>query len=58
MQSDTNFKQRKKIPIQEIIPYISWTPYFNALGLNGRYPNRKYPNIFNDEVRERFIYRK
>ena len=26
------------IPVEEIIDYIDWTPFFNAWGFNSRYP--------------------
>eukprot|EP00922_Rhytidocystis_sp_ex-Travisia-forbesii_P039999 GHVS01059505.1.p1 GENE.GHVS01059505.1~~GHVS01059505.1.p1 ORF type:complete len:1270 (-),score=233.20 GHVS01059505.1:185-3994(-) len=36
-------------PIIEVLPYIDWTPFFQTYQLRGKYPNRDYPNIFNDE---------
>merc|ERR1712048_1345793 len=36
-------------PIEEIIEYIDWTPFFQVYQLRGKYPNRDYPAIFNDE---------
>jgi len=35
--------------IEEILPYIDWNPFFQTWELRGRYPNRGYPKIFNDE---------
>ncbi|CAM9123188.1 unnamed protein product [Ectocarpus fasciculatus] len=35
--------------IEEVIPYIDWNPFFQTWELRGRYPNRGYPKIFNDE---------
>merc|ERR1711870_218341 len=35
-------------PIQEIIEYIDWTPFFQVYQLRGKYPNRDYPAIFKD----------
>lgn len=32
-----------------MIPYIDWNPFFQTWELRGRYPNRGYPKIFNDE---------
>jgi 5-methyltetrahydrofolate--homocysteine methyltransferase len=29
---------RREIPIEEIVPYIDWTPFFHAWELRGRYP--------------------
>ncbi len=34
-----------EIPIEEIVPYIDWTPFFMAWELKG-----KYPKIFEDET--------
>jgi len=42
----------KKAPdcdISEVLPYIDWNPFFQTWELRGRYPNRGYPKIFNDE---------
>jgi 5-methyltetrahydrofolate--homocysteine methyltransferase len=35
--------------IHEVMPYIDWNPFFQTWELRGRYPNRGYPKIFNDE---------
>ena len=35
--------------IEEVIPYIDWNPFFQTWELRGRYPNRGFPKIFNDE---------
>jgi 5-methyltetrahydrofolate--homocysteine methyltransferase len=35
--------------IDEIIKYIDWSPFFQVYQLRGKYPNRDYPAIFNDE---------
>ncbi|VDN58166.1 unnamed protein product [Dracunculus medinensis] len=32
-----------------LIPYIDWKPFFDVWQLRGKYPNRSYPSIFNDE---------
>ncbi|KAL4434809.1 hypothetical protein ABPG77_005336 [Micractinium sp. CCAP 211/92] len=37
-------------PIEELLPYIDWNPFFQVWQLRGRYPNRGYPKIFNDET--------
>jgi 5-methyltetrahydrofolate--homocysteine methyltransferase len=36
--------------IEDVIPYIDWNPFFQTWELRGRYPNRGYPKIFNDEA--------
>jgi len=35
--------------IEEVIPYIDWNPFFQTWELRGRYPNRGFPKIFNDD---------
>jgi len=35
--------------IEDVIPFIDWNPFFQTWELRGRYPNRGYPKIFNDE---------
>nr|UKS50382.1 B12-dependent methionine synthase isoform 2 [Karenia mikimotoi] len=35
--------------IEEVVPYIDWDPFFMTWELRGKYPNRGYPKIFNDE---------
>jgi 5-methyltetrahydrofolate--homocysteine methyltransferase len=35
-------------PLEEVIDYIDWNPFFQVWQLRGRYPNRGYPKIFND----------
>jgi 5-methyltetrahydrofolate--homocysteine methyltransferase len=35
--------------IEDILPFIDWNPFFQTWELRGRYPNRGYPKIFNDE---------
>ena len=37
-------------PLEDVIPYIDWNPFFQVWQLRGRYPNRGYPKIFNDET--------
>merc|ERR1719223_300999 len=39
----------KDHPVAEIIEYIDWTPFFQVYQLRGKYPNRDYPAIINDE---------
>lgn len=38
----------KEIPIEDLVDYIDWNPFFQVWQLRGRYPNRGYPKIFND----------
>ena len=35
--------------VTEVIPFIDWNPFFQTWELRGRYPNRGYPKIFNDD---------
>jgi 5-methyltetrahydrofolate--homocysteine methyltransferase len=35
--------------LEDVVPYIDWNPFFQTWELRGRYPNRGYPKIFNDE---------
>ena len=37
-------------PLEELIPYIDWNPFFQVWQLRGKYPNRGYPKIFDDET--------
>merc|ERR1712176_265114 len=39
----------KDHPIEEILQYIDWTPFFQVYQLRGKYPNRDYPTIFEDK---------
>jgi len=39
----------KNFPIEDVIQYIDWTPFFQVWQLRGKFPNRDYPKIFNDE---------
>ena len=36
-------------PLKELLPFIDWNPFFQVWQLRGKYPNRGYPKIFNDE---------
>jgi 5-methyltetrahydrofolate--homocysteine methyltransferase len=36
--------------IARLLPYIDWKPFFDTWQLRGKYPNRGYPKIFNDET--------
>jgi 5-methyltetrahydrofolate--homocysteine methyltransferase len=35
--------------LEEVLPFFDWNPFFQTWELRGRYPNRGYPKIFNDE---------
>merc|ERR1719199_2158965 len=39
----------KDFPIKDVIQFIDWTPFFQVWQLRGKFPNRDYPKIFNDE---------
>ena len=36
--------------LDELLPYIDWNPFFQVWQLRGKYPNRGYPKIFQDET--------
>jgi len=38
------------VPIADVIKYIDWNPFFQVWQLRGRYPNRGFPKIFNDDA--------
>jgi len=40
----------KKYDLSEIRKYIDWGPFFSLYNLRGKYPNKGYPKIFNDET--------
>eukprot|EP00897_Mesotaenium_endlicherianum_P008500 jgi/Mesen1/7679/ME000401S07012 len=37
-------------PLERLLGAIDWNPFFQVWQLRGRYPNRGYPKIFNDET--------
>jgi 5-methyltetrahydrofolate--homocysteine methyltransferase len=37
------------VSLRDLIPYIDWTPFFAVWQLRGKYPNRGFPRIFDDE---------
>jgi len=39
-----------QVKVADIVPYIDWNPFFQTWELRGRYPNRGYPKIFNDQT--------
>jgi 5-methyltetrahydrofolate--homocysteine methyltransferase len=52
----TPFKPHKlgvfpvEVPIEDLVKYIDWTYFFIVWGIRGKYPNRSFPKIFNDET--------
>eukprot|EP01134_Creolimax_fragrantissima_P002512 CFRG2512T1 len=40
----------KDYPLEDLLPYIDWKPFFEVWQLRGRYPNRGYPKIFQDKT--------
>jgi 5-methyltetrahydrofolate--homocysteine methyltransferase len=40
----------ESVKVSDVVPYIDWNPFFQTWELRGRYPNRGYPKIFNDEA--------
>ena len=38
----------KDFPIEELVPYIDWKCFFDVWQLRGKYPNGRYPKIFQD----------
>jgi cobalamin-dependent methionine synthase I len=42
--------QYNNIPLEDLLPYIDWNPFFAVWQLRGKYPNRGYPRIFDDET--------
>ena len=36
------------VPIPKLIPYIDWKGFFDTWEIRGRYPNGRFPKIFND----------
>lgn len=42
-------KAFKKFDLNLVVPFIDWKPFFDVWQLRGKYPNRNYPRIFNDD---------
>ena len=38
------------VDLETLVPYIDWNPFFQTWQIRGKYPNRGYPKIFNDET--------
>jgi len=36
--------------LAKLVPYIDWNPFFHVWQLRGKYPNRNYPKLFEDET--------
>ncbi|KAI8811288.1 hypothetical protein BJ742DRAFT_851139 [Cladochytrium replicatum] len=43
-------KVYKKFDLRSLVSHIDWNPFFQTWQLRGKYPNRGYPKIFNDET--------
>ena len=43
------YKVLKNISLERARKYIDWGPFFQVWQLRGKYPNRGYPKIFNDD---------
>eukprot|EP01104_Vermistella_antarctica_P006270 TRINITY_DN16987_c0_g1_i1.p1 TRINITY_DN16987_c0_g1~~TRINITY_DN16987_c0_g1_i1.p1 ORF type:complete len:1249 (+),score=451.99 TRINITY_DN16987_c0_g1_i1:89-3835(+) len=43
-------KSFQDFPLESLMEYIDWNPFFSLWQLRGKYPNRGYPKIFNDET--------
>mmetsp|Transcript_30727 Transcript_30727/g.59936 ORF Transcript_30727/g.59936 Transcript_30727/m.59936 type:complete len:1259 (-) Transcript_30727:271-4047(-) len=43
-------KTFKNVPLEDLLPFIDWNPFFSVWQIRGKYPNRNYPKIFNDET--------
>lgn len=41
-------KTIKNYPLSQLVGQIDWNPFFTVWQLKGKFPNRGYPNIFND----------
>ena len=39
-----------EVDLNRLVTYIDWKPFFEVWQLRGRYPNRAYPKIFDDET--------
>jgi 5-methyltetrahydrofolate--homocysteine methyltransferase len=40
----------RDVDLASLVPFIDWGPFFQVFQLRGKYPNRGYPKIFNDEA--------
>ncbi|KAI8992259.1 methionine synthase [Pilobolus umbonatus] len=39
----------KNYPLEKLLERVDWNPFFQVFQLRGRYPNRGFPKIFDDE---------
>lgn len=54
MPKMTGLKVLDHIPLEEIVPFIDWTPFFLTWQLRGRYPQIFEDKIVGDEARKLF----
>jgi 5-methyltetrahydrofolate--homocysteine methyltransferase len=40
----------RNFPLTDLLPFVDWKCFFDVWELRGRYPNGRYPKIFNDEI--------
>ena len=40
-----------------LLPFIDWKPFFDVWQLRGKYPNGRYPKIFNDPTVGKNLYK-
>jgi len=45
----TGVKVIDSYTVADVVKYIDWNPFFQTWELRGRYPNRGFPKIFDDE---------
>mmetsp|Transcript_39372 Transcript_39372/g.104540 ORF Transcript_39372/g.104540 Transcript_39372/m.104540 type:complete len:478 (+) Transcript_39372:241-1674(+) len=43
-------RQYNNVPLEDLVAFIDWNPFFAVWQLRGKYPNRGYPRIFDDET--------
>jgi 5-methyltetrahydrofolate--homocysteine methyltransferase len=36
--------------LEELLPFVDWKYFFDVWQLRGRYPNGRFPKIFNDQT--------
>ena len=41
-------KVLNNIDLEELVPFIDWKCFFDVWQLRGKYPNGRYPKIFQD----------
>ena len=40
----------RHFPLNELLQFVDWKCFFDVWELRGKYPNGRYPKIFNDET--------